>query len=471
MKVPGSIYVVIAVLGLSTLISVRMEAQEFAATPDYATNILLNDTLGAKLSQEAKQIIGRPFSPDQSPTAEEKRLRAFLNAPLVVDATNFKSFTIDIPEQKPHDSNLNAWVKQLLREQDKLAKSSNFAKQASKWTALSMSRERLMLTNPQLADIMISQLPGNLKGNQIATKGYQGELAKTSIEKAPTEEIAGEQVERKYWWQKFESSIHFAQNQVSKNWHKGGYNSLNLNTRIFYNATYEKDRVKWVNELEYRLGVFTNVPDADDKMQLKIGEDFFRANSNLGIKAFKDWYYTADLQLRSQLLKNIKEDGSVITRPFAPLVLDAGLGMKYDIDRKEFGGNPFARFRFSANIAPAAVNLVYTYSDDIDKGRIGFLDDQRIRVRFGSSVHLNLNWDFSTYLNWTSRLFYSTSYKHVEIEFDNSINYAFNRYFTARFSLNTRYDDSVILPVDVPMTFKNLLQYNQLFSLGFTFKI
>lgn len=283
--------------------------------------------------------------------------------------------------------------------------------------------------------------------------------------------MVGEQVERKYWWHKFEGSVHFAQNQVSKNWHKGGFNSLNLNTRIWYNATYEKDIVKWVNEMEYRLGLFTNVPDANEKMELKIGEDFFRANSNLGIKAFKDWYYTADLQLRSQLLRNTKDDGAVITLPFAPIVLDGGLGMKYDIDRKEFRGNPFARLRFSANIAPAAANLVYTYSDKIDKGRIGFLEDQKFRIRFGSSLHLNLNWDFSSSLNWTSRLFYSTSYKHVEIEFDNSINYAFSRFFTARFSLNTRFDDSVILPVDVPKNFKSLLQYNQLFSLGFAYKI
>lgn len=469
MKVARSLYIALA-LGFG-LLSNNVEAQEFASTPDYAMNILLNDTLGAALSQEAKQIIGRPFSPDQLPTAEELRLRALLNAPLVVDAKNFKSLTIDVPDTKPRYSTISTWTERLLEDQDKIAQTSTFVQSVGRWTSLRLFREQVMLTRPQFADIMISQLPGNLIGNQIAAAGYNGELAQLSVAQKPTGEIAGEEIERKYWWHKFEGSIHFAQNQVSKNWHKGGYNSLNFNTRIFYNATYEKDKVKWVNELEYRLGLFSNVPDANDKLQLKIGEDSFRANSNLGIKAFKDWYYTADVQLRSQLLKNVKEDDSVITRPFAPLVLDAGLGMKYDIDRKNYRGNPFARLRFTANIAPVAANLAYTYSDDIDKGRIGFVQDQRFRARLGSSIHLNLNWDFSTSLNWTSRLFYSTSYKHVEIEFDNSINYAFTRFFTARFSLNTRFDDSVILPADMPKTFMNLLQYNQLFSLGFSYKI
>lgn len=474
MRAYKSIYVAIATLSLSSMTISKVGAQQFASTPDYATNILLNDTLGASLSREAKQIIGRPFSPDLVVTTpEDLRLRAFLNAPLVVDATNFKSFAIVVPKQQPCASTDKSWVKQFIERQNTIAQNSAFALQAKRWSDIHLFRERLMLTNPSLADIMVSQLPGRLTGDQIATQGYQGELAQTSVVQIPVEDvkIIGEQVERKYWWHKFEGSIHFAQNQVSPNWHKGGYNSFNSNTRVYYNATYEKDRVKWVNEIEYRLGLFTNVPEAGEKMQLKIGEDFFRANSNLGIKAIKDWYYTADVQLRSQLLRNTKEDGTVITQPFAPMVLDAGLGMKYDIDRKEFRDNPFARFRFSANIAPVAVNLVYTYSDNIDKGRIGFLEDQKFRARLGSSIHLNLNWDFSTSLNWTSRLFYSTSYKHIELEFDNSINYAFNRFFTARFSLNTRFDDSVILPAGVPMNFKNLLQYNQLFSLGFTYKI
>ena len=145
--------------------------------------------------------------------------------------------------------------------------------------------------------------------------------------------------------------------------------------------------------------------------------------------------------------------------------------MKYDLDLKKFRGNPFARFRFSANVAPVGMDFVYSYTDDIDKGRIGLKPDQRYRFRYGSSVRLDLNWDFSSTLNWTSRLFYNTSYKHVEMEFDNTLSYSFNQFFSLRMTLNTRFDDSVILPAGEVKSLKTLLQYNELLSIGFAYKL
>ena len=96
--------------------------------------------------------------------------------------------------------------------------------------------------------------------------------------------------------------------------------------------------MKWVNELEYRIGLFTNDIGTDEKLQLKIGEDIFRAYTNLGVKAFDHWYYTVSAQLRSQALKNTDAEGNVITRPFAPISIDGGLGMKYALDLKKFRG-------------------------------------------------------------------------------------------------------------------------------------
>lgn len=464
----------VVALGLNIVMMVNVSAQEFATTPDYAMNILLNDTLGAHLSREAKQIIGRPFSPSQQSTQDNQRgIHAYLMSPRVVDVLSFKSLSITAPKYELTPLARNRWEQRMMDAELERASNSQFSQYTRQWQEAELIRERAMLTNPKLADIMVSQLPGPIVAEQLEDQGYQGQLAHNDLPQIQVDNsnIVGEQVERKYWWHKFEGSIHFSQNQVSKNWHRGGFNSLNLNTRIYYNATYTKDKIKWVNELEYRLGVFTNVPEGDEKMKLKIGEDIFRVNTNLGIKAIQDWYYTVDAQLRSQLLKNTTTEGMLVTRPFAPITLDAGIGMKYDIDKKEFRGNPFARFKFTANIAPAALNFIYTYTDDIDKGRIGLQPDQKYRLRLGSSLRVDLSWDFSSSLNWTSRLFFNTSYKHMEIELDNSLNYAFSRFFSARLALNTRFDDSVILSEDTPKTFNNLIQYNQLLSLGFAYKI
>lgn len=67
----------------------------------------------------------------------------------------------------------------------------------------------------------------------------------------------------------------------------------------------------------------------------------FRINTNLGLRAFENWYYTFDAQLRTQMFQSVNKDDVVTARIFAPLMADAGIGMKYDINKKKFRGDPF----------------------------------------------------------------------------------------------------------------------------------
>lgn len=453
-------------LGLGMGAVAQTSDHSFNVTPEYATHILLNDTLGAGLSQEAKRIIGRPFTPDAMVwTREDQTALSYLKSPLIFDGSQIRRFEVQYPD-------VYAFIKSQRKEAlqaPPIGKEGGLSSLIKSWEVARVSRNKLMLSKPSLTYKTVEDLPEPIVVQEVVGAGYQGELAQTETPHIPTQEtgIVGETIKRKYWRKKLETQLHFAQNQVSKNWHKGGFNSINLNGRVYGNVTYERDRVKWVNELEYRLGMFTN-DVSGKKLDLKISEDQLRANSNMGVKAFENWYYTIDLQLRSQMMSNIDKDSVLTTRIFAPLLLDAGIGMKYDIDLKQFRGDPFQRLRFSANIAPVAASLIYTYADDIDKGRIGLQEDENFKFRLGSSLRLDLNWDFSNALSWTSRLFYNTSYKHMEVEFDNSVAYAFNQFFSTRVTYNLRYDDSVIL--DEPKTFKNLLQHYQLISLGFEYK-
>lgn len=475
MKILSRLFRSITLLGLGLWGTSQAIAQDFTTTPDFLTNILLNDSLGGGLSPEAKRIIGRPFAPDMMvQTPEASQWMAYLNAPRVLDVASFSSFTIEVATTSSLlEEKYWPWWTTITKQLNERAKESKYYQLRKYWDIAQLTRERAMINQPQLIELSVNDLPEAIKPEEIQGKGYQGQLANTSAPQISVADnnIVVDQVARKYWWHNFEGSAQFAQNQVSENWHKGGYNSFNLNTRLYYNATYERDRLKWVNEIEYRLGLFTNNVGEEEKLQFKIGEDLFRAYTNLGVKAFDRWYYTVSAQLRSQALKNTDADGVIITRPFAPLSVDGGIGMKYELDLKNFRDNPFARLKFSANLAPIGMDFVYTYTDDIDKGRIGLTPDQKHRLRFGSSVRLDLDWNFSSALNWTSRLFYNTSYKHVEVEFDNTLSYTFNQFLSLRLTLNTRFDDSVILPEDKPKNFKNLLQYNQLLSVGFAYKI
>lgn len=447
--------------------------------PAYSEQIMANDTLTYGLSPEALGVISRPMQL----RTEGYVPSSSLFAPLLFDLWKLPSLHFDKAALvRSTDPRLhNPFVlKSLLRTTlDKLEREYNpttgFAKRMDRWNTDQRLREQFFFSHPDLIRYTSDFLPtDHLEYKPVEGPSYSGELAVMDMPNVPTKAegvIETVSVERRYWLPRFEAHAQLAQNQVSPNWHKGGTSSANLSSRLYYQLAYKKDKVEWVNELEYKLGLFT-VPSEiklEEKPDFKISEDVFRMRSNLGLKAWKRWFYTVDLNLRSQLLNNYDREGNVTTRAFAPLIIDGGLGMKYNLKKKKIGGNPFNNLNFTLNVAPASMQFIWIHAKDVTRGRYGLQEDQDYLLRLGSSLRMNLDWQFSDAFSWRSRLYYNTSYKHIETELENTLEYAFNKYFSTMLNVNLRFDDSVIL--DEPKTFKSLLQYNELFSFGFSLKI
>ena len=447
--------------------------------PAYSEQIMANDTLTYGLSPEALGVISRPMQL----RTEGYVPSSSLFAPLLFDLWKLPSLHFDKATLvRSTDPRLhNPFVlKSLLRTTlDKLEREYNpttgFAKRMDRWNTDQRLREQFFFSHPDLIRYTSDFLPtDHLEYKPVEGPSYSGELAVMDMPNVPTKAegvIETVSVERRYWLPRFEAYAQLAQNQVSPNWHKGGTSSANLSSRLYYQLAYKKDKVEWVNELEYKLGLFTvpNQIKLEEKPDFKISEDVFRMRSNLGLQAWKRWFYTVDLNLRSQLLNNFDREGNVTTRAFAPLIIDGGLGMKYNLKKKKIGGNPFNNLNFTLNVAPASMQFIWIHAKDVTRGRYGLQEDQDYLLRLGSSLRMNLDWQFSDALSWRSRLYYNTSYKHIETELENTLEYAFNKYFSTMLNVNLRFDDSVIL--DEPKTFKSLLQYNELFSFGFSLKI
>lgn len=447
--------------------------------PAYSEQILASDTLTRGLSPEALGVISRPMQL----RTEGYVPSSSLFAPLLFDLWKLPSLHFDkVALVRATDPRLhNPFVHQsLLRTTlDKLEReytpTTGFAKRMDRWNTDQRLREQFFFSHPDLIHYTSDFLPtDHLEYKPVEGPSYSGELAVMDMPNVPTKSqgvIETVSVERRYWLPRFEAHAQLAQNQVSPNWHKGGTSSANLSSRLYYQLAYKKDKVEWVNDLEYKLGLFT-VPSEiklEEKPDFKISEDVFRMRSNLGLKAWKRWFYTVDLNLRSQLLNNYDREGNVTTRAFAPLIIDGGLGMKYNLKKKKIGGNPFNNLNFTLNVAPASMQFIWIHAKDVTRGRYGLQEDQDYLLRLGSSLRMNLDWQFSDAFSWRSRLYYNTSYKHIETELENTLEYAFNKYFSTMLNINLRFDDSVIL--DEPKTFKSLLQYNELFSFGFSLKI
>ena len=447
--------------------------------PSYSEQILASDTLTQGLSPEALQVIGRPLQLRTSGYVPSSSLFA----PLLFDLWKLPSLHFDkaalVRQTDPRLN--NPFIRQSLLRQtmDKLEQeyghTTGFARRMDRWRTDQQLREQFFFLHPDLIRYTSEFLPSDhLEYKPVEGPSYSGELAVMDMPNVPTKSegvIETVSVDRRYWLPRFEAHAQLAQNQVSPNWHKGGTSSANIASRLFYGLSYKRDKVEWVNELEYKLGLFT-VPreiKLEGKPNFKISEDVLRMRSNLGLQAWKRWFYTIDLNLRSQLLKNYDREGQLSTYALAPLILDGGLGMKYNLKKKKIGGNPFNNLNFSLNVAPASMQFIWIWAKDVMRGRYGLQEDQNYLLRLGSSLRMNLDWQFSDAFSWRSRLYYNTSYKHIETELENTLEYAFNKYFSTMLNVNLRFDDSVIL--NEPKTFKSLLQYNELFSFGFSLKI
>ena len=275
--------------------------------------------------------------------------------------------------------------------------------------------------------------------------------------------------EIRYWTSHFESAIQFAQNYISPNWHKGGVSTLNLTNRELFTFNYNKDKIKFTNSLEIKNNLYT--APKDTLRDYKVGDDVFRIYSNLGYKAFNKWYYTLDVDFKTQLFSSYAENQDVkLAGLLSPFSINIGLGMKYDLD-KTFASSKHKKVTLSANLAPLSYTYVRTLDKDIDLGRHfqkkkGQEEFPYKQSLFGSTVNATMTFQFSRNIIWYSRLYYMTDYKRIQGEFENRLNMAINRFFSTIISLNLRYDDGIAKNED----FDSYLQINELLSFGFNYK-
>ena len=275
--------------------------------------------------------------------------------------------------------------------------------------------------------------------------------------------------EIRYWTSHFESAIQFAQNYISPNWHKGGVSTLNLTNRELFTFNYNKNKVKFTNSLEIKNNLYT--APKDTLRDYKVGDDVFRIYSNFGYKAFNKWYYTLDLDFKTQLFSSYAENQNVkLAGLLSPFSINVGLGMKYDLD-KTFASSKHKKVTLSANLAPLSYTYVRTLDKNIDLGRhFDKKDGQKEfpyqQSLFGSTINATMTFQFSRNIIWYSRLYYMTDYKRIQGEFENRLNMAISRFFSTIISLNLRYDDGIAKNED----FNSYLQINELLSFGFNYK-
>jgi hypothetical protein len=248
------------------------------------------------------------------------------------------------------------------------------------------------------------------------------------------------------------------QNYVSDNWYKGGESNYSMVGSLVLEANYDnKNKWKWDNKLEAKLGFLRSRTDSIHKF--KANEDLIRLTSKLGLEAAKNWYYTLQLLAYTQFTQGLKANDPLIYSDFcSPLNLNLGLGMDYKVNKLN------ERLTGTINISPFAIN--YRYVGRLDLGpSFGLEPGKHSLFDFGSQLTADLEWKMNENVTWKTRLYAFTSYKRVEIEWENTFELRVSKYITANLFLFPRFDDSGVRDDD-----HGYWQFKEYSSIGFAYK-
>ena len=273
----------------------------------------------------------------------------------------------------------------------------------------------------------------------------------------------GLEIERPNFWKtNGVFSLQYTQNYYSEMWYKGANNNMTFLGSVLLEANYnDQKRIQWDNKLEMRLGFINSKSDtvhkyipSDNKLYLM---------SKLGVRAVKDFFYTLSTEAQTQIMNGYKvNDTTKYSAILAPLDVFVSIGMDYKPKLKHEN-------TLSVAVLPLSYKLRYIAGgDDVIIKEYKMRDGLRHQNDFGSKIEANCKFTLVKNLVWKSRLYYYTTYKYVEAEWENVLTYSFSRYIQTEFFTLWRFDDNRDMKYwDEKLGF---FQFREYLTLGLAYK-
>lgn len=301
-----------------------------------------------------------------------------------------------------------------------------------------LTRQNYMIANAPEVVYNLAWLPEPPKQYTAFVDPTTAKIVLKEVEVKPAEIASGldPEIDQKKWIQTFDVGLQFSQAYVSPNWYQGGNKNLNLLANVMYKVSLnQKFYPKYLFEatVQYKLGL-NNAPD-DTVRNVHINDDLFQINVTAGMKAAKDWYYSANLLFKTQVFDNYPANSRKIQSAFmSPGELNLGIGMTYNHTSKN------KRFTINASISPLSYNLKTCLHRDVDPTRYNIDEGKTIANKFGSSTEINMSWKIAYNIVYSSRLFMFSDYEYFQGDWEHTIDCRINRYLTTRMYAHMRYD-------------------------------
>ena len=302
-------------------------------------------------------------------------------------------------------------------------------------------KRRYMVEHPNYVKYNINTLPEPPKQYVVTVDPSKSTITISEQELVKSKkniaaDRVGTDVRRKNWLHTINASLQFSQAYVSPNWYQGGNNNVNAignaKWNVKLNERFHKNIIAEATT-QYKLAM-ASAPQ-DTLHSYLISEDLFQFNGTFGVKAINNWYYSANAQFKTQLLKNYKTNTNTLKAAFmSPGELNVGVGMTYNLAKKNL--------TLDMSISPLSYNMKISTHPDIDETSYGIAEGHHTVSEVGSNAEVKMTWNIMWNISLTSRFFVFSDYSYIQGDWENTINFSINRYLSTQLYVHMRYDSS-----------------------------
>ncbi|MDE5713883.1 MAG: DUF3078 domain-containing protein [Muribaculaceae bacterium] len=298
----------------------------------------------------------------------------------------------------------------------------------------------MMVTQPSTIDYSYWDLPvpPRLMDDDVTFAGYIRRMNLPELDPEKGAVLPEDNLRHIHWLHNVGAAMQFSQAYVSKNWYQGGNNHLallfNFNWNVQLNPVYHPNLL-FQSALSYKLGL--NSTPQDEVHAYSISEDVLQYNLNTGLKAFKKWFYSFNLQFKTQILRNYEQNSMNRKASFlSPGDFNLGLGMAYSHQ------NAKKTLQLTATVSPLSYNLKTCITDKIDHAQFNIAPDRHTRSEIGSNGEFNMIWQVTPNINYKTRVFLFTDYDYFLADWENTVSFAINKFLSTQIYVHMRYDTS-----------------------------
>ena len=251
-----------------------------------------------------------------------------------------------------------------------------------------------------------------------------------------------------------------------RNWIRGGENTIALQTSLELYANYKNGYHIWESKGLFKYGAIRQ-----GGKSMRTNEDKIIVASNYGYKAFKRFYYSAQIEFKSQFAPIYEYNGNtktvLLSKFFAPATLTLGTGLEY---------KPNANT--SLIVSPLTSKNTFVLSDTVNHMKYSVKADRYVRSETGlyvKSMYKNKIWkniELSSVAEFFSNYFNNP--QNVDVDWTLELTLPINYYVRTTVSTEIVYDDDQEIPVyddnGKKVSTTKATQLKELIKLGVVFK-